>query len=319
MATLTQLQYIVAVNREKHFGKAAETCHVAQPSLSAQIQKLEDELDTVIFDRSKKPILTTQTGLEIIEQAKIILGEHRKLFSIASQGSIEPKGEFTLAVIPTLSPYLIPLFVGAFSQNFPKVKLKIVEHQTDLIVNLLKEDKIDAGLLVTPLKDDHIIERHLFFEPFYAYVSPQHPLNKKKFLSETDMTDHNLWLLEEGHCFRTQVLKVCSLERQSMALKNVEFASGNLETLKNLVKRNSGYTLLPELALDDLAANEKKQLIRKFRKPVPTREVSLVHSRSFLKENIISALEKTVIENLPNNIRSLKKQEIDLIDLDMGH
>ena len=172
--------------------------------------------------------------------------------------------------------------------------------------------------MVTPLKDDNIIERHLFFEPFYAYVSPQHPLSKKKILAETDMTDHNLWLLEEGHCFRTQVLKVCSLERRSMALKNVEFASGNLETLKNLVKRNFGYTLLPELALSDLGAEEKKQLIRKFKKPVPTREVSLVHSRSFLKENIIGALEKTVIDELPSHIGSLKKKDIDLVDLDMG-
>ncbi len=315
MASITQLEYILAVDREKHFGKAAERCHVAQPSLSMQIQKLEEELGVIIFDRSKKPILATDTGQQILEQAQKVVKEHRNLFDIANRGSTVLKGHFHLGVIPTLSPYLIPLFIGEFSKNYPEVQLKVSEFQTSEIIEELSQDRLDAGLLVTPLGDDKIIERHLFFEPFYAYISENHPLAQRKILSEFDLSDENLWLLEEGHCFRDQVLKVCSLDRKNTALGNVEFASGNLETLKNLVKKNSGYTLLPELALAEMDTSEINRYIKKFKKPVPTREVSLVHSRSFLKENIIAAMEALIIDNLPKNIRSLKKRDIDVVSI----
>ncbi len=314
MVTLTQLQYVVAVDKERHFGRAAKACHVAQPSLSMQIRKMEEELDVVIFDRSKNPIVPTVVGLEIIKQAEIILQEHRKLEPLAQRASSHPRGKFHLAVIPTLAPYLIPFFIGSFSKQYPKVQLKISENQTDDIIKLLEEDEIDAGLLVTPLRDESIVERHLFLEPFYAYVSKQHPLSSKKSLSEGDLDDKSLWILEEGHCFRDQVLKVCSFDSKNRALGNVEFSSGNLETLKNLVRKNSGYTLLPELALSDMNANEKKQFIRNFRKPVPTREVSLVHSRSFLKEPILNALEETIIARLPNNIHSHKRKDLVVVD-----
>ncbi len=315
MPTITQLHYLLAVYKEKHFGKAARACHVSQPSLSTQIQKLEEELDLVIFDRSKKPIMVTETGQEIIEQAKIILKEHKKLGQIASIGSEEPKGEFNLSVIPTLAPYLIPLFVDDFSKKYPLVKLIINEHKTEDIVKLLIEDEIDAGLLVTPLNDERIIERHLFFEPFYVYVSESHPLSKKKLVSETDMEGKSLWLLEEGHCFRDQVLNICSLDRKNTVLSNVEFESGSLETLKNLVKKSSGYTLLPQLAVEELSHGEIERYIKKFKKPVPTREVSIVHSRSFLKENTISAMEDSILAQLPKKIRSLKRHDIEVVDI----
>lgn len=315
MPSITQLEYLIAVDRERHFGRAATSCNVTQPSLSLQIQKLEDELDTVVFDRSKKPIMTTESGRALITQAAIILKEHRKLRNLASLGSSEAKGEFRLAVIPTLAPYLIPLFVGRFARLHPKVDLKIYEYKTDEIVKKLDNEEIDAGLLITPLGDDRLIERHLFFEPFYAYVSKQHKLAQRKILSESDLDHQDLWLLEEGHCFRGQVLRLCSAKKGSAALENVEFASGNLETVKNLVKQNSGYTLLPELALANLGQADYKAHVKKFRKPVPTREVSLVHSRSFLKEPIISAMEKQIIGSLPANIRSLKRGDISVIDL----
>ena len=151
------------MDKEKHFGKAAKACHVAQPSLSMQIQKLEEELGTIIFDRSKKPIIATETGQEILNQAKTVLQEHRKLHDIANSSSLEIKGSFSLGVIPTLSPYLIPLFVGPFSKKYPNVSLKINEYQTHEIIKQLENDELDAGLLVTPLENDQIIERHLFF------------------------------------------------------------------------------------------------------------------------------------------------------------
>lgn len=315
MITLTQLEYILAVDKERHFGRAARACHVAQPSLSMQIRKMEEDLNVILFDRSKSPVVPTSIGIEILHQAEIVLKEHSKLGPIANSASLNPRGNFHLAVIPTLAPYLIPLFVGEFSKSFPEVNLTISENQTEDILKLLADDKIDAGLLVTPLHDDQVIERHLFFEPFYAYISKHHALSSKKLLSEADLDDESLWILEEGHCFRDQVLKICSFDRKNRTLKNVEFSSGNLETLKNLVRKNSGYTLLPELALQDMSKNELSQHIRKFRKPVPTREVSLAHSRSFLKEPILNALEEIIIKKIPKNIRSYKKKDLEVVEI----
>ena len=314
MPTITQLEYIIAVEEEKHFGRAAQRCHVSQPSLSTQIQKVEEELDLVIFDRSRKPVMVTEEGRSIVEQAKATLREHRKIFSLAQGSSVEPKGDFHLAIIPTLSPYLIPLFLQGFSEKFPDVSLKISELQTETIVKELKEDRLDAAILVTPLKDEHIIERHLFYEPFYAYISDKHHLLEKRELTHEDLLDQDLWLLEEGHCFRDQMLKVCSL-KQNRVLNNVEFASGSLETLRKLVKTSCGYTLLPELAVEDLGKREREKHLRPFKNPVPTREVSLVHSRSFLKERIITALESEIMADLPEKIRSLKRGDINVVEL----
>jgi len=314
MPTITQLEYILALDQEKHFARAAEICHVSQPSLSAQIQKLEDELGIIIFDRSKKPIIPTEIGKDVIRQAELILKEHKKLGDIVSTQGMEPRGNFHLAVIPTLAPYLIPLFVGEFSRLYPRVNLKINEYKTHEIIDLLLKDQIDAGLLVTPLGHDQLIERHLFYEPFYVFVSENHVLSKKKQITELDLDKKDLWLLEEGHCFREQMLKVCSLNRKGSVLNNVEFASGNLETLKNLVKKSSGYTLLPDLATTELTPDDYKKFIRKFKNPIPTREISLVHSRSFLKEKIISALEEVIISELPRRIKSLKRQQLEVID-----
>ncbi len=315
MPTITQLEYLIAVEKERHFGRAAVECHVSQPSLSIQIQKLEEELDVIIFDRSKKPILLTEVGKSIVEQARIVLREHKKIQHFAEQGSSEPRGNFSLAVIPTLAPYLIPLFVGEFSKKHPQVNLKIHEYKTEDIIKKLINDEIDAGLLVTPLRDERIIERHLFFEDFFAYVSVDHPLSSKKILSHEDLKADQLWLLEEGHCFRNQILNICSHHRKKIVLPNVEFTSGNLETLKNLIRKNSGFTLLPKLALLDTNKKEYDKYVRNIKKPIPSREVSLVHSRSFLKEGIISSLEETIISQIPKALRSLKRKDIEIIDI----
>lgn len=315
MPTITQLEYLIAVDKEKHFGRAALECHVSQPSLSIQIQKLEEELDVIIFDRSKKPILTTEVGQSIIDQARVVLREYKMIKNIAEEGASEPRGSFSLAVIPTLAPYLIPLFVGEFSKAHPRVKLQIHEYKTEDIIKKLINDEIDAGLLVTPLKDERIIERHLFFDDFYAYVSIDHPLSKKKIISHEDLKADELWILEEGHCFRNQVLNICSHHNKKLVLPNVEFTSGNLETLKNLVRKNNGFTLLPKLSLLDTSKKEYDTYVKKIKKPIPSREVSLVHSRSFLKESIISSLEEIIIGRLPKSIKSLKRKDIEIVDI----
>jgi LysR family transcriptional regulator, hydrogen peroxide-inducible genes activator len=314
MPTLTQLEYIIAVHKHKHFARAAEECHVSQPSLSAQIQKVEEELNTIIFDRSKKPVITTERGEHIVEQAKTILREHKKLFSITSPEG-ELKGEFHLGVIPTLSAYIIPLFIEAFSTKHPAVKLKISEYKTEDIVQKLHEDELDGGLLVTPLRDDKLIERSLFFEPFYVFASDKHELAQRKYVKDEDLDGSSVWLLNEGHCFREQVIKICSLKNQNQVLKNVSFESGNLETLKNLIRQGRGYTLLPHLATLNLSREEKINNLVRFAKPVPTREVSLVHSRSFLKEKIIESLVTDILEAIPAELKSLKKGTFEVIDI----
>lgn len=314
MATLTQLEYIVAVDKLRHFGRAAKECNVSQPSLSAQIQKVEEEQDIILFDRSKKPILPTDLGKKFIQQAQVILKEHSRLFDLKSaSGTI--RGHFHLGVIPSLSPYLLPRFIESFSNKYPHVQLQVSEYKTDDIVHKLYDDELDGGLLVTPLYDDKIIERALFLEPFFVFASMGHSLLKKKIVKESDLTQDDIWLLDEGHCFREQVIRFCSLDRKHRVLPNIKFSSGSLETLMNLIRKGTGYTLVPQLATENLTDSEFKKYIRSFSKPVPTREVSLVHSRSFLKEDIISALVDSVTHNLPNEITNLKTTQTQVIDI----
>ena len=310
--THTQLEYIVALDKHRHFGKAAKSCHVSQPTLSMQIHKLEEELGIIIFDRSKNPLKVTSEGEVIINQAKVALRELKKIPDLIDEMKSGLKGSLKLAVIPTLAPYLIPLFASHFSEAYPEVELTIEEHTTTDILKLLDEDAIDVACMATPLKDDSVIERVLFYEPFCLYVSPDNPLYQKEKVQESELELKDLWLLTEGHCFRNQVLRFCHMRRSVQGLrKGLEFESGNLETLKNMVDQAGGYTLLPQLAVATLP-EEKRKRTRAFGQVVPTREVSLVHSRAFLKERLIEALEKTIIETVPKDLRSYKGTVIDI-------
>lgn len=313
--TITQLEYVLAVDKYRHFGKAAKSCSVTQPTLSMQLQKAEEELGVILFDRSRTPILPTEEGSQIITQARLVLREYKKIFSIIDANKGEVRGEFRLAVIPTLAPYLIPLFAAAFVEKHPDVILTIEEFKTEDIIELLGRDEIDAGLLVTPIQGESFIERVLFHEPFSVFASSDHPLLKKTKIKDKDLNTSDVWLLNEGHCFRQQVLNLCKLSRDNGLHDNLKFESGNLETLKNMVLNSSGYTLLPQLAVMNLS-NEDMLHVREFQSPIPTREVSLVHNRIFLKEKIISALEESIIENLPEVLTSMKKKNYEIISID---
>ena len=313
--TITQLEYVLAVERYRHFGKAAKACNVTQPTLSMQLQKAEEELGVVLFDRSKNPILPTDEGTQIINQARLVLREYKKIFSIIDSNKGEVRGEFRLAVIPTLAPYVIPLFAGAFVQKYPDVTLTIEEFKTEDIIELLGKDEIDAGLLVTPIHGENFIERVLFHEPFSVFASADHHLLKKSKIKDKDLDTSDVWLLNEGHCFRQQVLNLCKLSRDHGLHDNLKFESGNLETLKNMVINSSGYTLLPHLAVLNLSKEEMKH-VREFQNPIPTREVSLVHNRIFLKEKIITAIEESIVEHLPESLTSLKKKNFEVISID---
>lgn len=311
--TLTQLEYVVAIDQYRHFGKAAEACYITQPTLSMQLHKLEEELGVSLFDRSKSPVLPTEIGKLITHQARVILREQKKIFDIISKDQDELIGDFKLAVIPTLSTYLLPLFVQEFINEYPKVNLIIEESKTEEIVRLLDQDQIDAGLLVTPLNQPNIIEVPLFVEPFYLFVSPTHPLIHKDKIKEQDLNINEIWLLQKGHCFRDQVLQVCSdTQKRENRMGEVRFESGNLETLKNMVIKYSGYTLLPELAVNQLSTKEKKW-VRPFFQPIPTRQVSLVFSRSFLKSKIIEALNVKIKQAIPNDLLEPHKK-IEIIN-----
>ncbi len=311
--TLTQLEYIIAVDKLKHFGKAAKSCHVTQPTLSMQIQKLEEELQITIFDRTKSPIQTTTEGSAIIEQASRILKEQKRLFSIIEEGQKELSGEFKLAVIPTLTPFLIPLFIHNFVNKYPKVNLKLEEAKTEDIISMLKKDEIDAALLATPLNEASIEEKVLYYEPFYLFINNDHPLAKKKTIKEEDLDINEIWLLNKGNCFREQVLNICSQKKGKDAEENINFESGNFETLKNMVLKGFGYTVLPYMAVQDLSSAQKK-MIRPFTRPIPTREIALVFHKDCLKQRIVSSLEEEILGDIPDELRSIKSKNSQVVE-----
>lgn len=313
--SLSQMEYALAVNRFRNFKKAADFCHITQPTLSMQLQKFEEQIGIILFDRSKSPTVPTLEGERVLEQAQIVMREYHRMIELARGTDNQVEGDFHLAVIPTMAPYIVPLFVESFVRDFPKVNLIITEMQTEVIIEALDRDEVDAGLMATPLKKDNLIEKVLFYEPFFLFLSPQHQLLKKTKIKDNDLTAEELWLLSEGHCFRNQVLSVCDLRIPKAKRVGVSFESGNLETLKQMVMKSGGYTLLPQLAADQLTTAAKKQL-RPFQAPIPTREVSLVYSRSFLKEKIVNAIEKTIIEALPSEMRNLKGKQFDVVPID---
>ena len=300
--SLTQLTYVLAVAQSRNFVKAARSCFISQPTLSMQIHKLEEELGVTLFDRSRKPVEPTAIGKKIIEQAQTVLQEACRIEEIIKLEKGEISGDFKLGIIPTLAPYLLPLFLESFTKSYPRVNLIVEELQTQQIIRLLRLDKIDAGVLVTPLNSNGIVERPLFNDPFVVYLAPNHPLHRLKKVSGSDLILDDIWLLNEGHCFRDQAIEICKRVK-GLPKKNLEFESGNLETLKRLVDKNFGYTLVPSLAILEMSKTDLKKKVRFFESPAPTREVSIVYSRSYLKKSIIEALHKKIVSSLPKEYR----------------
>lgn len=307
--TLTQLEYIVALDNFRHFGKAANACHVTQPSLSMQVQKLEDELNIQLFSRTTFPIEPTEVGLLVIEQAKKILAEVAYVPQLINQHKKILSGTVKLGIIPTLAPYLLPLFLHAFINKYPDVQLSISELTTDKIIVGLRNGSLDAGILATPLNTDGMEEDVLFYEEFVAYVSRKEKLFKKKFLLADDIDVNKLWLLEEGHCLRSQVINLCALQKSAAMEKHFQYETGSIETLKRFVELNQGITLLPELATIDLTAS-KKQLLRYFKTPAPVREISMVTQKSFVKRKLLELIKSEILLGLPISIRKKKSQQI---------
>ena len=298
-----QLEYIIALDDCRHFVKAAEKCFVTQATLSMMVKKLEDELKVKIFDRSRQPVIPTEMGEKIIAQAKIILKENERLKEMITEEQDEVKGELRIGIIPTLAPYLLPLFMNSFLKKYPLVKLKISELTTDDIIYKLEKHDLDAGLLSTPLNLQSINEHVLFHEQFVVYASSKEKILKKKYVLAADIDVKRLCLLEEGHCLRSQIVNLCELKEEEEIANQFDFATGSLETLKRIVKTNQGITILPSLALKDMTTREKLN-VRHFKDPVPVREIGLVTYRYFMKEKLINCLKDEILLHIPAKMKS---------------
>ena len=301
--TIQQLEYIVALDNHRHFVKAAAQCFVTQPTLSMQVKKLEEEFGLQIFDRNKKVLTPTDTGIQIILKARQILREVRQMGELISSQMQSMEGTFRLGIIPTLAPYLLPRFLPDFVKNNPNTKLIIKELQTEDIMFGLKNDQLDIGLLVTPLMESEIREIPLFNEPFLAFFPKEHPFITKKEVRMEDLDAKKLLVLTDGHCFRNQTLNICDISKTSQTM-SFDYQSGSIEALVNLVNKGLGYTLIPELSINkNLADNQ----IKRFKAPEPIREVSIVVHNSFPKETLIEQLRDQIINNIPKSMLSKKK------------
>ncbi len=301
--TLTQLEYIVAVAKHGNFRVAAKSCFVTQPTLSMQIQKLEDQLGVKIFDRSQQPIQATPIGQKILDQARVVLSQSALIGELIKQEKQEIAGDLSLAIIPTLAPYLLPLFLQDFSARYPAVRLHVEESKTDSIIEALRQNRLDVGLLVTPLSEPLIRECPLFEEPFYVYTSRQNPLAALDLVEEKDLREQDMLLLTEGHCMREQVLSICR-SRQSRAVAldaPLQFESGSIETLCHLVENGKGYTIIPHLA--KIWQENRPGKVIAFADPCPSREVSLACHQSYVKESLLQALIQCIRANLPESLQ----------------
>ncbi|HHP7242205.1 MAG TPA: LysR substrate-binding domain-containing protein [Cyclobacteriaceae bacterium] len=302
--TLQQLEYIIALDEHRHYVTAAERCFVSQPNLTMQVKRLEEEIGVRIFNRDKKPLLPTEIGKEVILRARQILLEVRQLKEFVNHEKESIEGEFTIGIIPTLAPYLLPLFLPFFIKEHPRIHLKIQELQTSQIISQLENGIIDIGILVTPLNHATVKEIPLFYEPFLLYLPENHSFLKKDRIMAKDLQPRELLVLEEGHCFREQTLSICNPSKNPCAL-GFDYLSGSIEALKNLVKKSVGYTLVPELSV----INELNSIqIKRFVRPEPVREVSIVVPNSYIKESVINRMKEVVQKVVPGKF--LEKQSI---------
>lgn len=312
--TLVQLEYVVAVDTYRSFVVAAEKCFVTQPTLSMQIQKLEDFLGVKIFDRSRQPVILTDVGEKIVEQARIVLMESKKINEIIQDVKGELVGEFKVGIIPTVAPYLLPKVITSFTGKYPKLKLQIWEYTTERILAELKTGSLDCGILSTPIQENGILETPLFYETFVAYVSDKSNLFQKKVISTDDIAEERVWLLNEGHCMRGQVLNICNYKHNNRTLDTFEYNTGSVETLKRMVDINAGVTILPELSIQSYSEDELEH-IRYFKSPEPVREISLVTTKNFVKQRAVNIFVQEIKNVVPERFMTKRKKEIIGFDL----
>ncbi len=295
---LQQLSYLVALDTHRQFGLAAEKCFVTQPALSVQLQKLEDELGVLLFDRTQRGAEPTAVGVKVIAQARQVLREAQQLRELVQVEKGEMVGELRLGVIPTLAPYLVPRFLVGLTTAYPQLQVRVEELRSEEIMLQLKDHRLDVGLLVTPLDERQLRELPVLDEPFLAYVAASHPLAGQASVTAADLKAPGLWLMQQGHCFRHQVLNLCGAATDPNA--HVTYESGSIETLMELVRRHHGYTLVPELAVLDEV--DVSPLVKRFADPQPVREVSLVVHHGFVRLPLLAALRQLILDSVPERL-----------------
>src|SRR5688572_8198494 len=309
--TLIQLEYIVALDTHRHFVLASEKCFITQPTLSMQIQKLEDELGVKIFDRTKQPVIPTEIGKSIIAQARVILRESHLMQDLINNQKDQMTGELKVGIIPTLAPYLLPPLFQQIREKYPHLNLVIKETITEEVIHELKNNRLDCAMVVTPLKDPSIKEDILFYEELFVYVSKKNSLIDKKYVLASEIDPSQLWLLEEGHCFRSQILNLCELRKRSDF--HLNYQTGNIETLKRMVDKSDGITILPELAVMEFSKPQLK-FVKRLKEPRPAREVSLVTHRDYIKSKLIQSLKEGILNIVPSQMQRLKDKKVVEID-----
>lgn len=301
--TLQQLEYILAVNQFRHFAKAAEYCRVTQPTLSAMIQKLEEELDTRIFDRSQQPVCPTPVGIHIIEQAQNILVQANRIKNIIEEEKHSLTGTFKLGILPTVAPYLLPRFFPQLMKEYPDLDIRVVEMKTNDIKKALQTGEIDAGIVASLAGMEELQQTPLFYEQFFAYVSREDALFNNEVIRTSDLNGEQLWLLDEGHCFRDQLVRFCQMK--SARASQLAYHLGSMETFMRMVESGKGVTFIPELAVLQLG-DAQKELVRSFAIPCPTRQVVLLTNKNFIRHTLLEVLVKEIKLSVPKEMLSLK-------------
>ncbi len=306
---LQQIEYIVALDKFKSFSKAAEACFITQATLSTMVKKLEEEFDMVIFDRKTNPIITTDCGKEIIEEAKRILIHINNLKNLPSKLKGKIEGELKIGIIPTIASNLLHRIIPNLLNKYPNLRLKINEITTSNIIAQLKTGGIDVGIVSTPLQKNEFEEKILYYEKLMVYGKIKN--NQKEYLSPKDIVYEKIWLLEEGNCLSDQIMNVCSLSAKKVNT-NFDFKPNSFDSLLNMVDITNGLTLIPELYVLDLS-KEKKGKVANFKTPYPVREVSLIYNRPYAKLRLINALGKEIKQTILPILHTSKLKNKEMI------
>lgn len=304
--TLQQLEYIDAVYRFSHFARAAESCGVTQPTLSAMIQKLEAELDVRLFERTSQQVKPTAVGRLVVEQARHVLAEAEKVKCIVAEEKQSVAGLFRLGIIPTVAPYLIPRFLPKLSEKHHELDLRVMEMKTADIKQALDRGEIDAAVMVNIGNLDAFNCSTLYYEQFFAYVSRNDALFARDSIKTSDLNNEFLWLLDEGHCFRDQLVKFCNLKAARES--KMAYRLGSIETFMRIVEGGKGVTFIPELALEQLNT-QQRELVRPFAVPIPTREVVLVTCASFIRKSVLDLLYDAIRKSIPQRMYRLNNTD----------
>ena len=306
--TLQQLEYILAVDKCRHFGKAADVCNVTQPTLSAMIGKLEEELNVKIFDRTRQPISPTPVGELVIRQAQEVLYQSNRIKDIIEEERHSLTGIFRVGILPTIAPYLLPRFFPQLMKKYPQLDIRVREMKTSEIKKALAEGELEAGILAKLAGLEEFAETHLCYEKYVGYVSREDKLFGQSIIRTSDVAgSKDLWLLDEGHCFRDQMVRFCQMKGAQTS--QLAYNLGSIETFMRMVESGKGITFIPELAADQL--NEiQQELVRPFAVPVPTRQLVLITQPHFVRQTVIDTLVNEIQASVPKDMLKLKGTQI---------